>query len=121
MLRKHKVKLAVENHKDWRADELVALMKHQQRMDRRNPGFWQQHRPAGRPDGSSANPGALRIQYARERHGVEEYADGFLLSEVPLGKGILDLPKMVALCKKHNPSVKFNLEMITRDPWKFRA
>jgi sugar phosphate isomerase/epimerase len=48
--------------------------------------------------------------------GVEEYADGFLLSEVPLGKGILDMPKIIALCKKHNPAVTFNLEMITRDP-----
>jgi sugar phosphate isomerase/epimerase len=48
--------------------------------------------------------------------GVEEYADGFLLSEVPLGKGFLDMPKMVALCRKNNPAIKFNLEMITRDP-----
>lgn len=47
---------------------------------------------------------------------VEEYPDGFLLSEVPLGKGFLDLPKIVQLCKKHNPAVTFNLEMITRDP-----
>ena len=42
--------------------------------------------------------------------------DGFLLSEVPLGKGFLDLPKIVALCRQHNPGIKFNLEMITRDP-----
>ena len=48
--------------------------------------------------------------------GVEEYADGFLLSEVPLGKGFLDLPKIVALCRQHNPAINFNLEMITRDP-----
>jgi hypothetical protein len=48
--------------------------------------------------------------------GVEEYADGFLLSEVPLGKGVLDLPAMYALCRKNNPAVTFNLEMITRDP-----
>ena len=48
--------------------------------------------------------------------GVEEYVDGFLLSEVPLGKGFLDLADIVALCRKHNPSVAFNLEMITRDP-----
>ncbi len=27
VLRKHQMKLAVENHKDWRADELVALIK----------------------------------------------------------------------------------------------
>ncbi|RYF50942.1 MAG: sugar phosphate isomerase/epimerase, partial [Cytophagaceae bacterium] len=47
---------------------------------------------------------------------VEEYPDGFLLSEVPLGQGILDLPTMISLCKQHNPAVTFSLEMITRDP-----
>ena len=48
--------------------------------------------------------------------GVEEYEDGFLLSEVALGKGLLDLPRIISLCKQHNPAVAFNLEMITRDP-----
>jgi sugar phosphate isomerase/epimerase len=48
--------------------------------------------------------------------GVEEYPDGFLLSEVPLGKGFLDLPKIIQMCRQHNPAVNFNLEMITRDP-----
>jgi sugar phosphate isomerase/epimerase len=47
---------------------------------------------------------------------VNEYAKGFLLSEVPLGSGILDLSRIVDICKKHNPNVTFNLEMITRDP-----
>ena len=47
---------------------------------------------------------------------VAEYDDGFLLSEVPLGEGILDLPQIVALCKKHNPQIAFTLEMMTRDP-----
>jgi L-ribulose-5-phosphate 3-epimerase UlaE len=49
---------------------------------------------------------------------VQEYADGFLLSEVPLGEGFLDLPKMIAVLLKANPKVRFNLEMITRDPLK---
>jgi L-ribulose-5-phosphate 3-epimerase UlaE len=48
--------------------------------------------------------------------GVDEYADGFLLSEVPLGEGILDLGKIYSVCKQHNPGTTFNLEMITRDP-----
>ena len=48
----------------------------------------------------------------------EDYEDGFLLSEVPLGMGALDLKKIVEICRKHNPEVTFNLEMITRDPLK---
>ena len=48
--------------------------------------------------------------------GVKHYQDGFLLSEVPLGEGIVDLKSAVALCKKHNPGINFSLEMITRNP-----
>ena len=50
--------------------------------------------------------------------GVEEYADGFLLAEVPLGEGLLDLKKVIATLRKANPKVRLNLEMITRDPLK---
>ena len=38
--------------------------------------------------------------------GVQEYEKGFLLSEVPLGQGIVDLPAAVALCKKLNPRLR---------------
>jgi hypothetical protein len=47
---------------------------------------------------------------------VAEYGDGFLLSEVPLGEGFLDLPRIVSVLKERRPEVRFNLEMITRDP-----
>lgn len=63
---------------------------------------------------------ATLAPYAFSTHvkdmGLERYDDGFLLSEVPLGKGILDIPHIMAECKKHNPAVNFSLEMITRDP-----
>ncbi len=47
---------------------------------------------------------------------VQEYADGFLLSEVSIGDGFLDLPRMIAALRKAHPRVALNLEMITRDP-----
>ena len=49
---------------------------------------------------------------------LEEYRDGFLLSEVPLGTGILDLPRVIATLRAARPDIRFNLEMITRDPLK---
>ncbi|WPP49352.1 sugar phosphate isomerase/epimerase family protein [Catalinimonas niigatensis] len=114
---KHKMKLAVENHKDWRADELVSLMK---QMDSEWVGVTLDF---GNSISLLEDPMEVvqtLVPYIFTTHvkdmGVEEYADGFLLSEVPLGEGILDLPKIVSLCKKHNPQVTFNLEMITRDP-----
>jgi len=47
---------------------------------------------------------------------VQEAADGFFLSEVPLGDGFLDLKRMVEILEKANPAIQLNLEMITRDP-----
>src|SRR5690348_12327214 len=49
---------------------------------------------------------------------VEPYEDGFLLSEVPLGEGFLDIKGMVASLQKKDPNMPFDLEMITRDPLK---
>ena len=117
VLRKHKVKLAVENHKDWRAPELVDILK------QLNSEWIGVTLDFGNSMALIEDPMAVvqtLVPYAFSTHvkdmAVEEHADGFLLSEVPLGKGLLDLPTMFALCKKHNPTIAFNLEMITRDP-----
>ena len=117
VLRRHKVKLAVENHKDWRADELVSAMK------KINSEWIGVTLDFGNSIALAEDPMEViekLVPYVFSTHvkdmGVEEYADGFLLSEVPLGKGFLQLPKIFALCRQHNPSVTFNLEMITRDP-----
>jgi hypothetical protein len=47
---------------------------------------------------------------------VAEAEDGFLLSEVPLGSGFLDLKEMCRVLSEQQPQIRFNLEMITRDP-----
>jgi sugar phosphate isomerase/epimerase len=117
ILRKHKMKLAVENHKDWRAPELVDILKNI------NSEWVGVTLDFGNSISLLEDPMEV-VQtlspYVFTTHvkdmAVEEYPEGFLLSEVPLGKGILDLPRIIALCKKHNPDVTFNLEMITRDP-----
>jgi 3-oxoisoapionate decarboxylase len=117
VLRKHKVKLAVENHKDWRAPELANALK------QLNSEWVGVTLDFGNSISLVEDPMEVietLVPFVVSTHvkdmGVEEYADGFLLSEVPLGKGFLDLAKIVQLCKKHNPTVAFNLEMITRDP-----
>jgi len=117
VLRKHRVKLAVENHKDWLAREFVAMLKEVQSewigvtLD------------FGNSIALLEDPMEVvqtLLPYLFSTHvkdmGVEEYADGFLLSEVPLGTGILDLPRIIAMCRKQNADVTFSLEMITRDP-----
>ena len=117
VVRQHKMKLAVENHKDWRASELVDIL---QQLDSEWVGVTLDF---GNSIALLEDPMEVvqtLVPYVFSTHvkdmAVEEYADGFLLSEVPLGQGILDLPKIVSLCQQHNPKVTFNLEMITRDP-----
>jgi sugar phosphate isomerase/epimerase len=117
VLRKHKARLAVENHKDWRAPELASL------LGELSTEWIGVTLDFGNSIALLEDPMEVvrtLVPFVLSTHvkdmAVEEYPDGFRLSEVPLGKGILHLPEMVALCRKHNPNVAFSLEMITRDP-----
>jgi sugar phosphate isomerase/epimerase len=114
---RHDVRLAVENHKDWRVDELLDLLK---RLDSKHVGVCLD---TGNSIALLEDPMQVVEAYAPwaftthfKDMGVAEYEDGFLLSEVPLGDGFLDLPRVVAVLRRARPEVRFNLEMITRDP-----
>jgi sugar phosphate isomerase/epimerase len=49
---------------------------------------------------------------------VAPYADGFLLAEMPLGEGMLDMRRIVDTIRHARPETRLTLEMITRDPLK---
>ncbi len=49
---------------------------------------------------------------------VAPYEEGFLLSEMALGEGMLDIPGMVKGLQQRDPNMIFALEMITREPLK---
>jgi 3-oxoisoapionate decarboxylase len=117
ILRKHKMKLGIENHKDWRADELVWALKE---LKSEWLGVTLDF---GNSIALLENPMEVvekLAPYSVSAHikdmALDEYQNGFLLAEVPMGTGMLDLKKMVNICQKYNPNIKFNLEMITRDP-----
>lgn len=117
VVRKHKMKLAVENHKDWRSQELLRLL---QQLNSEWVGATLDFGNNLALLEDAMEVAQTLAPYLFSTHikdmAVEEHPEGFLLSEVPLGKGVVDLPKIVSLCKKHNPAITFNLEMITRDP-----
>jgi 3-oxoisoapionate decarboxylase len=117
VMQKHKMKLAIENHKDWRAAELADMMK---KLSSEWLGVTIDFGNNIALLEESLHVVQTLLPYLFSTHvkdmGVEEYGEGFLLSEVPLGEGIVDLPKIFSLCKSQNPNVRFNLEMITRDP-----
>lgn len=49
---------------------------------------------------------------------VAEYEDGFLLADVPLGRGCIDLRTVVDMLRESKPGIHFGLELITRDALK---
>ncbi len=119
VMAKYRMKLAIENHKDWRASELADVLK--------NLGSQWTGVTVDFGNSISLMEDPMDVvhtlaPYIFSTHvkdmGVQEYDEGFLLSEVPLGQGFLDLKKMCDICREHNPDVNFNLEMITRDPLK---
>ncbi|MEZ4902760.1 MAG: TIM barrel protein [Spirosomataceae bacterium] len=117
ILHKHQIKLAVENHKDWYAAELVEMLKQLgSEWIGATLDFGNNISLLEEPMQVVQTLAPYLISTHIKDMAVAEYEDGFLLSEVPLGQGILDIPQMIAICQQYNPKVRFNLEMITRDP-----
>ena len=119
VLHKYKIKLGIENHKGWRSAEQAAWLK---RLGSEWVGVCLDF---GNNISLCEDPmDTLRTlaPYTCFAHikdmAVEEYEDGFLLSEVPMGEGILDLKQMVQALRAVDPNMIIDLEMITRDPLK---
>ncbi|HEV2380207.1 MAG TPA: TIM barrel protein [Terriglobia bacterium] len=118
-LEKHRIPLGLENHKDWTADEMVAL------IERHSSEFLGVCLDTGNnlsllddPMDVIAKLAPFAVSTHVKNMAVEAYPDGFLLAEVPLGEGILDLSQVVETIRKAGPKARLNLEMITRDPLK---
>jgi len=117
LVTKHGVRLAIENHKDWLIFELLDMVK---RISSQQVGVTVD---TGNSIALLEDPLEVVEAYAPwamschlKDMGVQEYDEGFLLAEVPLGTGFLDLKKMVHVLRTARPELQFSLEMITRDP-----
>lgn len=119
VLAKYKMRLAIENHKGWRAAEQAAWLK---RLGSEYVGV---HLDFGNNVSLCEDPMQTLdtlLPYVMSGHikdmSVEPYDDGFLLSEVALGDGFLDLKTMVKKLRQKDPNMVLDLETITRDPLK---
>lgn len=117
VMTKHAVRLAIENHKDWQIFELLDMVK---RLSSPQVGVTVD---TGNSIALLEDPLEVVEAYAPwamschlKDMGVQEYDEGFLLSEVPLGTGFLDLKKIIQVLRTARPELQFSLEMITRDP-----
>jgi 3-oxoisoapionate decarboxylase len=116
---KYKIPLALENHKDWTADEMLVLLKtHSSEYLGMCLDFGNNVSLLDDPMSLVENLAPYAISVHVKDVGVEDYPDGFLLSEVALGEGYLDLARMISLIRQARPNTKFTLEMITRNPLK---
>ncbi len=116
---RHRMRLAVENHKDQLIDEKLDLLK---RIGSEWIGLCV----------DVANNFALMedpletmrafAPFAFTVHikdmAAQAYAEGWLLADVALGDGFLDLKRIVEVLRAAQPAVPFNLEIITRDALK---
>jgi len=116
---RHRMRLAIENHKDFRAPEMLKMLE---RLDSEYVGMCLD---TGNSIALLEDPmDTVRtwVPWAHSVHvkdmALREYEDGFLLADVVLGKGLLGLPAIVAMIRKARPGIRFCLEMATRDPLK---
>jgi hypothetical protein len=117
IVEKHKMPLGIENHKDWRVDQQVQLLKQ----------YSSEYLGVSLDTGNNLTvlddpietveklaPYTFNVHF--KDMAAEETEDGFRLSEVPLGEGMLDMKRIVDIVQRACPGVHFSLEMITRDP-----
>lgn len=119
LLRRHKLLLGVENHKDWLADDLAEMLR------RINSPYLGACIDFGNNLAlleDSIEVAQKLAPYVVTTHlkdmAINSYPDGFELSEVPLGEGLLPLARIIRIIRRARPDVHFCLEMITRDPLK---
>jgi sugar phosphate isomerase/epimerase len=118
-LDRERLPVGIENHKDWRADELVALLRS---VDSSYLGacidFGNNVSLLEDPLHTVATLAPYAVTTHLKDMAVQPYERGFLLSEVPLGTGFCPLAKMIEVLRAARPDVPLCLEMITRDPLK---
>ena len=117
IVEKVRIPMGLENHKDWTAEEMVPLLKQYSSEYLGTCIDW------GNNMSLCDDPVELieaLAPWSLNSHikdmAVEEYADGFYLSEVALGQGLLPLKRLTASLLKAQPRTRFSLDMLTRNP-----
>ena len=109
--------LAIENHKDQRNDERLRL------LETISSAYVGACLDTGNSLALLEDPLETVRTYApwtRSVHfkdqALQPSATGFLLGDIPLGQGALDLAEIVRILRERHPQLPFSLELLTRDP-----
>jgi sugar phosphate isomerase/epimerase len=117
IVERHRMPLGIENHKDWRVEQQVALLEQYSSeylgvcLDTGN-----NLAVLDDPIETVEKLAPWTFNVHLKDMAMEECESGFLLSEVPLGEGLLDMPRITETIRRARPDVRFSLEMIVRDP-----
>jgi 3-oxoisoapionate decarboxylase len=116
-IERHRLRVGIENHKDWLTPELVELLRH---LDSPYIGacvdFGNNVAMLEDPLDTVQALAPFAVTTHLKDMAVRETSDGFELSEVPLGRGFLPLARLLDVLRRAQPEIRFVLEMITRDP-----
>ncbi len=119
IMARHRMRLAVENHKCHRVDERLDLLK---RLSSEWIGTCVD---TGNSFALCEDPMDVVRAYAPfaysvhlRDHAVREYDEGFLFTDTALGQGFLDVPAAVRVLREARPGLHFCLEDIARDALK---
>jgi sugar phosphate isomerase/epimerase len=119
VLDRYRLEVGIENHKDWRAEELVELIRS---VDSPYLGacvdFGNNVSLLEDPLDTVTRLAPHAVTTHLKDMALRPYDRGFELSEVPLGTGLCPLAKMIEVLRTARPAVPLCLEMITRDPLK---
>jgi sugar phosphate isomerase/epimerase len=111
------VLVGIENHKDLHGAELAALLRE---IDSPKVGvcfdFGNNIALLEEPLETLHQLAPFVITTHLKDMAVRPTPEGFELSEVPLGDGLLPLAEMIATLRAHRADVRLCLEMLTRDP-----
>jgi sugar phosphate isomerase/epimerase len=114
---RHRLEIGIENHKDWLAAELVALITS---IGSAYVGacvdFGNNIALLEDPDDTIEQLAPHAVTTHVKDMAIRQTEQGFELSEVPLGAGILPLGRYIETIRRHRPNAPLCLEMITRDP-----
>jgi sugar phosphate isomerase/epimerase len=117
VLERERMPVGIENHKDWRSDELVELLRS---VDSPHLGacvdFGNNVALLEDPLDVVTALAPFAVTTHLKDMAVRPCEHGFELSEVPLGTGLCPLAKMIDVLRAARPDVPLSLEMITRDP-----
>lgn len=117
ILDRYKIPLGIENHKDWLADDLAAMLaRHASEYLGACLDFGNNISLLDDPMRAIEVLAPYTVSTHLKDVAVAPNSGGFLLSEVILGEGIIDLPRAISLVGQARPNTRMSLEMITRDP-----